>query len=417
MGVGQPPGIKGFVRPQFEQVAEEFRRNFTERGEVGASVCVYADGEPVVDLWGGSTGRADGTDWGADTTAVAWSCTKGATALCANMLADRGELDLDAPVARYWPEFAANGKTSVTGRMLLNHQAGLPAWRERLRPGDLYDWELATSLLAAQQPYWEPGTRHGYHSVTFGFLVGEVVRRVSGCTLGAFFQAEVAEPLGIGFWIGLPEERESEVADSELFDAGVAAGPLYQTARDDPGSIGAQVFTNSAGLFEPGAVNTHPFHAAQIPSVNGITHARGLAGMYRVLSVGGTADGHRLVSWETLRAMGRIESASSSDAVFGVPTYFGLGFRMSQDNRTRGKNLSLILGEDAFGHHGWGGSIGFADPHFRLAFGYVMNRHGPGTINERGQSLIDAAYRSLGATTDAPGFWLRVPAMLQEDRH
>src|SRR5262245_22180171 len=191
------PGISGRFRPRFERVYQEFARNFQERGEVGASVCVMWEGETVVDLWGGTARVDTGAPWQSDTLTHVWSSTKGATALCAHILASRGLLDLDAPVVQYWPEFGQQGKNSITVAMLLAHQAGLPAVREPLPQGAFYDWDLMVGSLAAEAPFWEPGTRNGYHALTFGFLVGEVVRRVSGRSLGTFFRDEVAAPLGL----------------------------------------------------------------------------------------------------------------------------------------------------------------------------------------------------------------------------
>ena len=204
--------IEGTCTPEFIRVREQFARNFAERGEVGASVCITVDGETVVDLWGGVADPTSGRPWTADTIGHIWSGTKGATALCAHILASRGLLDLNAPVAAYWPEFAKNGKDAILVRHLLAHQAGLPAVREPLPEGAFYDWALMTDALAREEPFWRPGTRSGYHALTFGYLVGEVVRRVSGRSLGTFFREEVAQPLGIEFWLGLPEEHEHRVA-------------------------------------------------------------------------------------------------------------------------------------------------------------------------------------------------------------
>src|SRR6185437_7874934 len=194
--------------PKFAEVREEFARNFTERGDVGASVCVMVEGQTVVDLWGGVADPATNAPWQDDTITVVMSMTKGATALCAHILADRGELDIDLPVAHYWPEFAQNGKEQIPVRMLLNHQTGLPGFHHPIPAGKPFDWEYMVAALAAERPFWEPGRQYGYHSVTFGWLVGEVVRRVSGRSLGTFFRDEVAGPLGLDFWIGLPESEE-----------------------------------------------------------------------------------------------------------------------------------------------------------------------------------------------------------------
>ena len=202
----------GTCDPRFAAVRDEFERNFAERGEVGASVCVTLDGATVVDLWGGHADPTTGRAWEPDTIGVIWSCTKGATALCAHMLVTRGALDLDAPVASYWPEFAKNGKSAITVRMLLAHQAGLAAFSEPIADNGYRDWDLIVQRLEDQEPLWAPGTRHGYHALTFGHLVGEVVRRADGRSLGTFFRDEVAEPLGVDLWIGLPEAHEARVA-------------------------------------------------------------------------------------------------------------------------------------------------------------------------------------------------------------
>src|SRR5215216_5146960 len=225
--------IHGTCASQFAEVRNEFERNFAERGEVGASVHLTVDGETVVDLWGGVADPSSGRPWTEDTLIHVWSCTKGATALCAHILASRGELDLDAPVMRYWPEFGKNGKEGVLVRHLLNHQAGLPAIREPLPPGAFYDWEYMTDALAREEPFWPPGTQHGYHGLTFGYLVGEVVRRVSGRPLGEFFRDEVTGPLGIEFWLGLPEELEPRVAPMIPVDPtqpGVELSTMFLTA-------------------------------------------------------------------------------------------------------------------------------------------------------------------------------------------
>ena len=206
--------IEGSCDERFAAVAEQFERNFTQRDEVGASVCVMHEGRTVVDLWGGIADRATGAPWERDTLTVVFSCTKGATALCAHVLASRGELDVDAPVAEYWPEFARNGKEDATVRMLLDHSVGLPAARTRVKPGGCNDWDYMVELLAAEEPEWKPGNRNGYHMINFGWTVGEVVRRVSGRSLGTYFREAIADPLGIDFWIGTPSSLDARIADS-----------------------------------------------------------------------------------------------------------------------------------------------------------------------------------------------------------
>jgi len=203
---------EGTCKPGFERVAEAFAKNFDSKGEVGASVCLTVKGETVVDLWGGVADQKTGTPWTTDTVSIVFSCTKGATALCAHILASRGKLDLDAPVTELWPEFGKHGKEHVTTRMMLDHSAGVPALRAKVKDSGPYEWDYMTGLLADEAPFWPPGTRNGYHGFTFGWTVGEMVRRASGVSLGTFFRTEVAEPLGLDFWIGLPEEIEPRVA-------------------------------------------------------------------------------------------------------------------------------------------------------------------------------------------------------------
>jgi CubicO group peptidase (beta-lactamase class C family) len=395
--------IDGTHDPRFARVREEFERNFAERGEVGASVCVTVDGETVVDLWGGTADPTTGRAWDRDTVGHVWSATKGATALCAHILAARGQVDLDAPVTAYWPEFGKNGKESVLVRHLLSHQAGLPAVREPLPAGCFYDWRLMADALAAEEPFWRPGTRNGYHALTFGFLVGEVVRRVSGRTLGEFFADEVAGPLGLEFWLGLPEEHEHRVAPTIPVAPPGPSDPvpsLYLAALSDPTSVQGLMLANSGGyMLIPGESDSRAAHAAEMGAVGGITQARGLAGMYRPLALGGSADGVTLVGPEQLYRMGAIVSATSVDAVLLVPTRWTQGYTKTTDNRHLpiADREGILLSEEAFGHPGMGGSLGFADPRARVSFGYTMNRQGSGLgVNERGQSLVDAVYATLG---------------------
>ena len=399
--------IQGTCDAKFQEVRQEFERNFQERGEVGASVCVTVGGETVVDLWGGLANNRTDTPWTDETVSIVFSSTKGATAICAHMLAARGELDLDAPVAKYWPEFAQSGKENIPVKMLLNHQAGLPAVRETLPQGAYADWDLVVNALAKEEPFWEPGTRNGYHAITFGWLVGEVVRRVSGKSLGTFFKEEIADPLGLDFWIGLPEDKESRVApmipakpDPER--------PLFQEIAK-PGSIQALTMGNMGGYMGPPPMfDSREAHAAEIGGAGGITNARGLAGLYEPLALGGKKGNIELVNTETLERMGRVSSATGKDVVLIMPTRFALGFMKTMDNRNEpaGVQDSVLISEDAFGHVGAGGSFGFADPKDRMSFGYTMNRMGPGlSLNERGQSLVDAVYRSLGYQSNESGAW------------
>jgi len=400
--------IDGFCEPAFQAVADEFERNFSERGEVGASVCLTLGGKTVVDLWGGMANPEENIPWEKDTLVIVFSCTKGATALCANILVSRGLLELEAPVARYWPEFARNGKENATVHMMLDHSVGVPAWRQPLRPDGHTDWEYMVRTLAEEAPWWEPGTRNGYHMLSFGWTVGELVRRVSGKPLGTFFRDEVTGPLGIEFYIGAPEEVEPRVAPVRNYvaKAGEPMGSFTTALLNDGQSLQALSYLNSGG-FNP---NSRATHAAEVGGGGGISNARGLAGMYAPLANGGELNGVRLLDPDTLTRMARISVATNQDATLLIPTRFALGFMKSMDNRARpGPDTdSAILSEPAFGHVGAGGSIGFADPECGMSFGYAMNQMGKSILlNERGQALVDAAYRSLGYRTNAGGSWVK----------
>jgi CubicO group peptidase (beta-lactamase class C family) len=404
--------IHGLCEPRFQAVQDEFERNFQERGEVGASVCVILDGDTVVDLWGGLADHHAGTPWERNTIGLVWSCTKGAVALCAHILIARGLLDLDVPVAQYWPEFSQAGKDAIPIRLLLDHQAGLPALRAPLRPGGLYDWTYMVEQLAAEKPFWPPGTRQGYHASTFGHLVGEVVRRISGKDVGTFFREEVAGPLGLDFHLGLPAEHEGRVAASirpDLPPRGEPPSRYLSQANRDPHSIQALTVKNTGRYPRARDYESRQAHQAILPSQGGITNARGLAGLYAPLALGGVWKDVRLVDAETLAQMIAVSSASAIDATLLVGLRFSLGFMKSSDNRRGppGAQDSLILSEEAFGHPGMGGSLGFADPRARMSFGYTMNKQGRGVLlNERGQSLVDATYRSLGYRSNECGRWI-----------
>ncbi|TCO48855.1 serine hydrolase domain-containing protein [Actinocrispum wychmicini] len=406
--------IQGTHEPEFVEVLAEFERNFAERGEVGASVTVTVDGRTVVDLWGGTADPSTGAEWTEQTLVDVWSCTKGATALCAHILADRGELDLHSPVARYWPEFGQNGKDAILVHQLLDHQAGLAGVREQVPPGAFFDWERMVGILERAEPLWQPGTRHGYHGLLFGFLVGEVVRRVSGRPLAEFFADEVAGPLDLEFWLSLPAAQERRVAPTipaDLTAPGVLPPSLFTTAMADPTSIPGLMVINTGGYMVPDSFNSRAAHAATIGAVGAITNARGLAGMYRPLALGGSFADVRLVSPRQVAVMGQVTSACSVDAAVLVPTRFASGFLKTGDNSHLPANdkEGVLLAEEAFGHSGMGGALGFADPKAKLSFGYSMNQQGPGIgVNERGQSLVDAVYRALGYhQTHEGGTWFR----------
>lgn len=395
------PTVSGFCDERFAHVQAEFERNFVERGEVGASVHLRVDGQPLVDLWAGTIDR-DGTPWAQDTMTVVFSCTKGATALSAHLLADRGELDLDALVADYWPEFAVNGKERATVRMMLNHSVGVPALRDRLPDGAYADWDLMVDRLAAEEPWWEPGTRNGYHMMSFGWTVGELVRRASGRSLGTYFAEEIAKPLGADFFIGVQPDDEARVAS--VIQAKPNRDDMTEFTKvvvDDPDSLQRSALMNSGG-FNP---NDVMYHRAEIGGGGGVSNARGLATMYGPLAAGGGD----LFSPAAVARMSEVSVATGRDATLLLPTRFALGFMKSMDNRRQpvGDKDSVVLSSTAFGHVGAGGSIGFADPSCGLAFGYSMNKMGPGLLlNDRGQALVDATYQALGRTDNSAGVWI-----------
>jgi CubicO group peptidase (beta-lactamase class C family) len=405
--------VDGTCKKGFERVADAFAKNFADHGEVGASVCLTVGGETVADLWGGAVDK-NGTPWTRDTVSIVFSCTKGATALCAHVLASRGQLDIDAPVSALWPEFARNGKEHVTTRMMLDHSAGVPALRAKVKDDAPYDWTYMVERLAAEEPFWVPGTRNGYHGFTFGWTVGEMVRRVSGKSLGTFFQDEIAKPLGLDFWIGLPEAIEPRVAPiiPYVYKANETKTPFMADLTGNPKSPASLFFFNVGAAWRSGGANTRAGRAAEIGAANGVTNARGLAGMYAPLATGGG----KLVDAKTLTRMGEVSMATHDDATLRLPTRFALGFMKSMDNRQRSIGArvfgadcdSVILGSPAFGHVGAGGSLGFADTAAGLSFGYTMNKMGPGLLmNERGQALVDAAYLSLGYSNKNGGVWVK----------
>lgn len=391
--------ISGHCDAQFTGVLAEFRRNFEERKEQGASVAITHQGRMVVDLWGGLANAQTGEVWGRDTISIVYSCTKAATALCLHMLVDQGKVAYETPVGDIWPDFATAGKEATTVGMMLTHTSPVPHVAEPIRKGGLADWDYMTARVAAEPAHWEPGTRQGYHGLTYAWTVGQLVRLISGIPLGQYFRENVAEPLGLDFCIGLPESDEPRVAPMIAADPAEVnfASDFFRKATTEPGSLPNLFLTNQGGA----NFNSREIHAAEIGSANGITNARGLAGMYTPLANGGGA----LLSPDRVLRMGRVCAATQSDAVLCQPMRFAMGFMATTDNRATGGD-SLILGESAFGHVGMGGSVGFADPAAGLAMGYTMNRMGAGIlVNARGQGLIDAAYRALGMTTDSSGAW------------
>jgi CubicO group peptidase (beta-lactamase class C family) len=381
--------VRGHCDARFTAVRRAFEENFRERGELGAAVAVTVDGRTVVDLWGGWADAAHSRPWEQDTLVNVWSTTKGPVALCAHILADRGLLDLDAPVAVYWPEFAAAGKEKVLVRHLLSHRAGLAGLREPHSLEQLCDWELTTQRLAATQPWWEPGTTSGYHALTYGHLVGEVVRRISGLLPGAFLEREVTGPLGIDFRIGLPEKDSGRVAELDQPPVAASSEQAAVFARLAPVAIAAVANppVSAAGAHTP------EWRAAEIPAANGHGTARAVAELYGVFAGRGSYGGQRILSPEAAERV-REGQGSCRDLVLGAgfegETEAGLGLWLSGSNGSYGPNPR------AFGHDGFGGSCGLADPEAHVSMGYVMNRMGPHIANDpRKMALVDALYSAL----------------------
>ena len=381
--------IHGGVADGFGAVADAFERNFAEHGELGAAFSLYVNGEVKADLWAGVADKRTGRAWNEDTLQLVFSTTKGAAAICVARLVDAGRISYDDPVAAHWPEFAANGKGDITIAQMMSHQAGLPYLDAELGFDDAMAVAPMVAALAAQAPIWEPGTKHGYHAVTYGWLAGELVRRVDGRTLGTYFAEEIAGPLGLEFWIGLPESEEPRVARLEAVpppaDPNVAA--LMEQFMG-PGTVAWKALTVNGALTTGGenAFNTRAVHATEMPAANGITTARSLARMYAATV--GPVDGIRLVGNETLAAA-RSEAVNGPDAVLVFPSQFGMGFMLHG-------SLTPMLGASSFGHAGAGGSLGYADPDAEVGYGYVMNQMASGIAGDpRTINLTDAVRSCL----------------------
>lgn len=397
--------IQGYVDTHFVEIVDAFVENFEKHGEIGANCAVTVEGVMVADLWGGRV-APNGAPWQEETICMVFSSTKGAMSLCAHLLADRGLLNLDSNIDKYWPEFAAGGKSSSRVSMALDHTVGVPHLRDTVLPGEFWDYQRMVERVAAEPAFWEPGTRQGYHGITMAWTVGELIHRASGQRLGDFFRNELARPLGADFFIGLPEAEEARVApmimaepDQAWIETRFIQAAL--TTKDTPTAL----FMRDFATFEP---NSRACRAAEVGSANGMSNGRAMARLYAPFANGGILDGKRFVGAETITRMGRVASATEDDATLKIPARFGLGFMKATDNRALPNvvNSSLLMTEAAFGHVGAGGSVGLADPECKMSFGYAMNRMGTGVLlNARGQSLLDATYRSLGYRTNAGGAW------------
>jgi CubicO group peptidase (beta-lactamase class C family) len=378
--------IGGTVDPRFESVRDAFAENFARRGEDGASLCVVVDATTVVDLWGGWSDKARSRPWQHDTLVNIFSVGKAIAALCVARLVGQGRLSYDEPVARVWPEFAAGGKSALTVRQLLSHQGGLPAIRAALPPGAVFDRDLMRDALAAHEPWWEPGIAHGYHVNTFGVLVGELVGRVYGETLGTMVRREFAGPLGADFHIGVPYGDLARIAD---FNGLTEVPPSPPTAGEsDAQLMERHAYFNPPEFSGAGVINSEQWRTAELASTNGHASGRGIARLFEALVAGGRLEGIDVVDPLTL-ADAVQEQVYGDDVILHRPSRFGLGFQLTQPERPLGPNAG------SFGHFGAGGSLGFCDPAAGLAFGYAISTMGPRWQNPRNRALIEACYECL----------------------
>ncbi len=384
--------IHGYCDPAFEKVKQAFLENFRRKKETGAAFALTVAGKTVVDIWAGYTDFRGKRPWQEHTLANIYSATKGITALCALRLADQGRLDLDAPVTRYWPEFGQAGKESITVRMLLNHTAGMVGIKSRLPMSALYDWNMMTTALAKHSPWWRPGEKHGYHALTYGWLVGQVIRNITGLTVGQYLKQEITGPLGLDLHIGLAQADHDRSATMIMLrfptlhaDAARFTAAIIKNLR----GATASAFTNPLSIIT--GVNTRAWRSAEIPAANGQSTARSLARLYGVLASGGT-DGKTEILSQAMIDRCSAEESAGWDAVLKLPTRFSLGFMLNQDNPSG----NFGPGRKSFGHPGAGGCLGFADPDRKLGFGYIINKMDTFIlIDPRAKRLIDAAYQCL----------------------
>jgi CubicO group peptidase (beta-lactamase class C family) len=370
--------VHGDCAARFEGVRTALSNSLDSGADVGASVAVFLHGEPVVDIWGGDADETQSTPWERDTLTNVWSTTKTMTFVCALMLADRKELDFHTPVATYWPEFAAGGKEAVEVRHLMGHTAGLSGWEQPITAEQLADWELCTSALAAQTPWWEPGSASGYHALTQGYLIGEVVRRITGESIGAWFAREVAKPLGADFFIGLPESEDGRVSP-------VIPPPPPNLEGVEVTDIMAKTFLNPP--LDAAMAREAWWRRAEIPAANGHGNARSVAAVQSVIAGRGQSGGVRLLSAASTEPIFE-EQANGTDLVLGLPIRFGMGYGLG--------SAEMPLGPRACYWGGYGGSLVVLDQDADLVVAYVMNRMESGVVGDsRGATIVLETVRGL----------------------
>ena len=373
--------FSGYCDERFSALRDAFADNFKGRNEVGASVAVSLEGEMVVDLWGGYRDEAKSLPWEEDTIVNVYSTTKTMAAITALLLADRGELDFYEPVKTYWPEFAQNGKDEIEVRHFMSHTAGLSGMDEPFRGADLYDWDEVVTALARQKPWWKPGTQSGYHALTQGFLIGEVVRRITGETLGTVFRKEFAEPLDADFYIGTPEEVFPRIGELIAPESNLAQ------QVDETDAIATRTFLNPAA--DARESRTPGWREAEIPAANGHGNARSVVRVQSIVANGGKAFGKTLMSENGCKAIFD-EQSNGKDLVLGVPVRFGMGYGLTSDALPMGPNPNTCY------WGGWGGSSIVVDQDARMCVSYVMNRMEQSLMGDlRGFSLLQAAYQSI----------------------
>ena len=399
--------ISGYCEDNFIEARDIFEKSISSGFELGGSIAVEVQGKKVIDLWGGYLDHSQSKSWEENTLVNVFSTTKGIAAICLLQLIEKGLLDIEKPVCEYWPEFSVNGKENIPVKYLFCHKAGLCGVREPLESGAFTNWDLITSELAKQKPLWEPGTAHGYHAITYGHLVGELLRRIDGRTIGQYFKEEIAEPLNLDFWIGLPDsefDRVSDIYPSKpgplqylfplltklprfvlpgrakfLLDFGDTSKPVGAAFNNPP-------ISSNRGM----EANTKQWRNAEIPAANGHGTARSIAKLYGILANGGSRDGIHVLSPETIEK-GRQTQSDGKDLVLGgMRTRFGLGFMLGTENVSMGPN------PNAFGHGGAGGSLGFSDPDNNISLGFVMNQMHQGiTAWKTATDVAESVYKAL----------------------
>ena len=398
--------VSGYCDERFLDAKEILEKSIDSGFELGCAISLEVKGEKVMDLWGGYVDTDKTQLWEENTIVNVFSTTKGVAAICLLQLIEKGLLDLDKPVSHYWPEFAENGKENIPVRYLFCHKSGLCGIRNPLEPGSFTNWDLICNELAKQEPLWEPGTAHGYHALTYGHLVGEILRRIDGRTIGEYFNEEIAKPLDLDFWIGLPESEFSRVTNIYPSKPNPLLPLLAKLPRfllpgpmkflldftDTNKPVGAAfnnppVNSNENNEFE---ANSKEWRKAEIPAANGHGTARSLAKLYGVLANGGSRDGVHVLSPETIE-LGRQTQSDGKDLVLGhMHTRFGIGFMLGT------KNVSMGPNPESFGHGGAGGSLGFADPDNNISLGFIMNQMHPGiTAWKTATDVAASVYKSL----------------------